>query len=138
MAHIVGVHHLSLSVTDRVASADWYRRVLGFEVHSEVTGDGFERIRMRHPTASITLTLTEHAGASAGGERFSERHVGLDHLAFEVFSVDEVEACRARFVELDVTHSAVRQHDSPSGRAVILAFRDPDGIQLEVFALETR
>lgn len=134
MPRIVGFHHLSLSVTDRVASAEWYCRVLGFEIHTEVTGEGFERIRLRHPDGAITVTLTQHDDAI--GAPFSERQTGLDHLAFELSSLAEVEECRRRFAHLGVEHSEVRLRDGPSGRAAILAFRDPDRIQLEVFAVE--
>ena len=131
MTRISGYSHLSFSVTDVAASAAWYGEVLGFAVTAELEGGRFRRTRMRHPEAGITLTLTEHrAGA---GEPFDEQRTGLDHVAFAVPTVTDIEAFKRRFEQLGVHHSDVRAVGN-DGRGAAITLRDPDNIQLEVFA----
>ena len=126
---ITGFHHLSFSVTDRARSTAWYQEVLGFEVHSEVEGDGFLRTRLRHPGSGITVTLTQHDTNS--GDRFAETRTGLDHLALAVPGMAELRAFERRFEEHGVDHSEVKPAGNGGG---MITFRDPDNIQLEVFA----
>ena len=129
MPSLVTVHHLSLSVSDLARSTAWYRDVLGFSVEAEFEGAGFRRTRLRHPTGSITLTLTCHERRS--GDAFSELRTGLDHVAFAVGEAHEIDAWKQRFEELGVQHAEVGVRPR-GGRAI--ALRDPDNIQLEVFA----
>ena len=128
MPRILRYHHLSLSVTDLDRSTAWYQDVLGLELTAEVEGAVFRRRRFRAPGEGITLTLTRHDGA---GERFDERRTGMDHVSMEVGAPEDLEALRARFEELGVDHSDVRRMSSG---AAMITFRDPDNIQLEVFA----
>lgn len=129
MPPISAVHHLSLTVTDLSRSIEWYGRVLGFVVQSDVKAATFRRTRLRHPGASVLLTLTQHDQGSA--DPFQETRVGLDHLAFLVPSVADVEAFATLLDEHGVPHGGLGR---PSGDAARILFRDPDNIQLEVMA----
>lgn len=128
MPDIKGFHHVSLSVTDIDRSAAWYGDVLGFEPVTTVEGEGFRRTRLRASASGLTLTLTQHH--AGGSERFDERRTGLDHMALVVDS-DDVQEWKERFEKLAVDHSEVKT--TPAGGTVI-TLRDPDNIQLEVFA----
>lgn len=132
MPDILRFHHLSLSVTDLARSIEWYRDTLGFEVIAELEGDGFQRARLRSG-GGITLTLTGH-DRNRGGGAFDERTTGMDHVAFDVGTPDAVEELRRRFDDLGVTNSGVKQMGPGT---VAVTFRDPDGIQLEVFGTAT-
>jgi glyoxylase I family protein len=127
---ISGYSHLSFTVTDLHRSTEWYRDVLGFSLDSEVKGDGFRRNRLRHPDAGITLTLTEHDAGS--GDRFDERRTGMDHVSFAVPNAEDLHRFKERFEEQGVDHSEVKP--TASGAGGIITLRDPDNIQLEVFA----
>jgi catechol 2,3-dioxygenase-like lactoylglutathione lyase family enzyme len=85
---------------------------------------------MVHPTSGLTLGLDQHESGEAG--EFSELRVGLDHLALAVESRDEMENWAAHLDACGVPHSAI--NDRPYGS--VLVFRDPDNIQLELFALD--
>jgi catechol 2,3-dioxygenase-like lactoylglutathione lyase family enzyme len=128
MAHIVGFHHLSLSVTDLHRSTKWYQDALGLEMIAEIEGDGFRRNRMRAPDSTVILTLTQHDAERA--ERFDERHPGMDHVAVALRDANEVHDMKGRLEELGVDHSDVKQS---RGGATMITLRDPDNIQLEVF-----
>jgi len=128
MTAILGYHHVSLSVTDLGKSTEWYRQVLGLEVDAQIEGASFRRTRLRAPGSGVTLTLTSHEKES--GELFDERRPGLDHIAFSVGTNEDVRQLKARFEELGVDHSEVKE--AASGSALI-TLRDPDNVQLEVF-----
>ena len=127
MTEVIGYHHLSLSVSDLDKSTEWYQQVLGLDVAAEIEGEGFLRTRLRAPGSGVTLTLTRHDQQS--GETFSERRPGMDHVALQVSSADEVKTLKDRFEQLGVNHSEVK---GSNGTAMI-TLRDPDNIQIEVF-----
>ena len=130
---ITGIHHLGLTVRDVEASAAWYEAVLGFEpVDEYVSPDGARRkVFLRHDGFAIRVGLTEHR--RAGGDAFDETRVGLDHLAFAVSDRDELERWAARLTAAGVEHSPMAPAHSIGG-AYVVVLRDPDNIQLELFA----
>lgn len=128
MSEILGYHHLSLSVTDLERSVAWYREALSLEVEAEIEGAGFRRVRLQAPGGALTLTLTSHDQQS--GEPFDERRAGLDHVAFHVGDLVEVQNLKGHFERLGTEHSDVKE--AANGSAMI-TLRDPDNIQLEVF-----
>jgi catechol 2,3-dioxygenase-like lactoylglutathione lyase family enzyme len=129
MTEIVGFHHLSLSVVDLTRSTAWYTDVLGFEVTAEIEGDGFRRTRLRTPGGGITLSLTAHD--HPGSAAFDERCPGMDHVAFVLGSEEDVALVERRLAALGVDHSPVK---APGGGPGMITLRDPDNIQIEVFA----
>lgn len=128
MTEVLGYHHLSMSVTDLAKSTAWYEQVFGLEVVAEIQGDGFRRNRLRTAGGGVTLTLTAHDRELEGP--FDERRPGMDHVAFRVGGVADVEALKQRFEQLGVEHSEVK---SGQGGNALITLRDPDNIQIEVF-----
>lgn len=131
---IVGVHHLGLTVSDAERSARWYEAVLGFDRVGGFGDAAAERrkVFLRHPGFAIRLGLVEHRRSSPSQQRFEETRAGLDHLAFEVPSHDDLVAWAQRLKSLGIPFSPVAASHSIPGAAVIV-FRDPDNIQLELF-----
>ena len=126
-----GVHHLTLNVQDVAASERWYCDVLGFDRLTEYETGDFRRVLLRHAGSGMVLGLNRHTSPEAA-EPFSERRAGLDHLALGVADRAALEAWVARFDALGVAHSGIQPSLTPGSALVV--FRDPDGIQLEVFA----
>jgi glyoxylase I family protein len=130
---IEDIHHLGLTVRDTEASAAWYVRVLGFERVGGYEAPAGERTKvfLRHPGLQARLGLVQHrAGAP---DSFDETRVGLDHLAFRVADRAALDTWARRLAEVGVTATPVTDSLSIDGAAV-LVFRDPDNIQLELFA----
>jgi glyoxylase I family protein len=65
-----------------------------------------------------------------GDERFDERRVGLDHVAFGCSDRNELTRWQAHLDDIGVCHSGIVDAGYGSG----LSFRDPDNIALEFFA----
>ena len=130
---IIGLHHLGLTVADVERSARWYEDVLEFRRVGGLGDATSERrkVFLRHAGLRLRLGLVEHRSSSA--RPFDETETGLDHLAFEVPSRDDLEQWARRLAELGVPCSPIADSNSIPGAAV-LVFRDPDNIQLELFA----
>ncbi|MGC0419820.1 VOC family protein [Embleya sp. AB8] len=128
-ASFSGVSHIALNVRDVAASVRWYREVLDFVPLFPWNTDDFDRQLIRHPSG-VVLALTRHHHPDAG-TGFDERRTGLDHLAFTVDSRAELDAWAARLTAAGVTHSGVTV--TPKTGFTLLAFRDPDDIQLELY-----
>jgi glyoxylase I family protein len=121
---VSGFHHVTLNVTDLSRARDFYAGILGFEVDQDMPG---YKLRVRVGTSRARLVLCPPPGPP-DRDRFSEYRIGLDHVAFGASRADldrMAEALSAAGVPSDL-------HNDPVGPAV-LAFRDPDNIQLEFF-----
>jgi catechol 2,3-dioxygenase-like lactoylglutathione lyase family enzyme len=128
MPEITGYRHVNLTVTDITRSTEWHTRVLGFTMVKQVERDGMVKVLLRHPATGIMFGFTGH-GPRASGDQFSEFRTGMDHVAFAVRDRAGLEAWKARFEEFGVEHSEVK----PSLMGDMIAFRDPDNIQFEVY-----
>ncbi|HVF13009.1 MAG TPA: VOC family protein [Acidimicrobiales bacterium] len=122
-----GVAHLSFSVRDLLITVGWYRAVLGLQEIDFVEGDGWKGVLMIHAPSSTMLQLHQHDANQ--GESFDPRRTGFDHLALRVETREALEDWQEHFIRLSVDHTPIA--DGEHGSA--LTFRDPDGIQLEMF-----
>jgi catechol 2,3-dioxygenase-like lactoylglutathione lyase family enzyme len=79
----------------------------------------------------VLIGLTKHDDPAADGP-FNERRTGFDHIAFQVADRVQVEGWMTRFDQLLVSHSELVH--TPITGSYLVVFRDPDNIQLEVYA----
>jgi glyoxylase I family protein len=131
MADIGGVYHLSLSVRDIQKSVAWYKDLLGFQQIFETasTERGWIKIGLYHPASRTRLHFTQHRHGS--DQPFSEFRSGLDHIAFRVPGGRvALEVWLARLAERGVDHSPIKK----AAQGEVITFRDPDNIQLELYA----
>lgn len=125
---VPGFHHLSITVTDADASADWYQRLLGPAsiIHRE--GPGWVRVRMQWDSG-LVIGATSHE-QTPQQDHFDHTRVGLDHVGLACAGEGEVRAWAARLDELGMERGPVEE--VAYGWAVTA--RDPDGIAVEFFA----
>ena len=130
MPDITGLDHISLTVTDLDRSAAWYSDLFGFTKLGQVPDDGTSGAKalLYHPASKLVLGLSQHQRNP--GEPFSEFRTGLDHLALAASSREDLEAWSKRLDERGVKHSEIQ----PGVRGDLIVFRDPDNIQIEVYA----
>jgi glyoxylase I family protein len=132
------LHHLALTVTDLDASVRWYGSVFGVHPIMDVPHTGGVGRILADADQSLMIALHRH---DTNDERvFAETTTGLDHAGFAVPSRADLEAwqlhleangvVRGDTADKPLTQSPIQ--DEPY--ASVLVFRDPDNIQLELFA----
>ncbi|MBK1784749.1 VOC family protein [Prauserella cavernicola] len=133
MTTLASVHHLALTVTDVDRSVPWYVRVLDFEEISRREDDetGLRKAVLKAPGDGFSVMLVQHARVERPA--FDERHTGLDHVAFKVGTRAELRQWEDRLADYGVTYTAATPSRTAPGSLVVV-FRDPDGIQLEVWS----
>jgi glyoxylase I family protein len=127
MPSITGAHHVAFTVRDADRSAAWYADLLGMQVLME---DDSDTVRLRvlvHPETGWIIGIRQYPDHADG--EFAEHRTGLDHLALAVTSRDELEQWQDELERRGVTYSPIAE--SPIG--TVIAFRDPDNIQLELW-----
>jgi glyoxylase I family protein len=123
-----GVHHVALTVSDVRRAQAFYTELLGFN-HLVDFGT---RVLLHNGSVVLGLTPAPDPSQAIAGDRFSENRIGLDHLSLSVASMADLEAAVQLLEERGVDHGEVKPLDG-FGIAV-LAFRDPDNIQVELTA----
>jgi glyoxylase I family protein len=127
---LAGLHHLGISVTNLERSIRFYSDVLGADVVLGETTDSERRFPGRMAILSLggrIFDLCEHPANE--GERFDPVHTGLDHLALEAVSFEELQAWASWLDSQGVARSEVRKVAGDIGAT--FDFVDPDGIQIE-------
>jgi catechol 2,3-dioxygenase-like lactoylglutathione lyase family enzyme len=125
-----GIHHVALTVTDVPRARDFYTRVLGFQVMAEI---GPKTI-MSNGSTILAINGAYDATQVPSNDRFTENRAGLDHVSFAVPSRAQLENALQVFDSNNVSHGEINDL-SPAGLPLfVLAFRDPDNIQLELTA----
>jgi catechol 2,3-dioxygenase-like lactoylglutathione lyase family enzyme len=119
---------VELTVPDPELSSAWYQSVLGFCLRGDHRTGGVG-VTVLEYESGIVLGLWKHTEESAL-DRFDEFCTGVDHLGFEVATRGDIDDWVDHFEALGVEHSQLVDI-GPYG--VVLTFRDPDNIQLEVY-----
>jgi glyoxylase I family protein len=132
------VHHVALTVSDLDASVAWYEEVFAVGYLMDAPHEGGTARILADPEWTLMFALHRHDANQ--GEPFAETRTGLDHVGFLVPTRDDLErwqehlqrhgVVRAERADKPLTQSPIS--DQPYGS--VLVFRDPDNIQLELFA----
>jgi glyoxylase I family protein len=128
------IAHVRLTVTDIERSRQFYESVFGWPVLVEVPDNADKAIREQlsflYGGVIYDLGGTLLGLRPVATDRFSEDRAGLDHIAFRLGSLDELETAATHLDEVGVNHEPIKD----IGPSYILEFRDPDNIALELTA----
>jgi glyoxylase I family protein len=132
------IHHIALTTTDLDASIAWYEKVFGITYRMEEPHEGGTGKLLADDGWQLVIVLHRHDDNE--GDTFRETQTGLDHLGLAVSSRDDLERWQSHLEEVGVQKSDAANRpctqspitDRPYGS--VLVFRDPDNIQLEMFA----
>jgi catechol 2,3-dioxygenase-like lactoylglutathione lyase family enzyme/quercetin dioxygenase-like cupin family protein len=113
------VNHVALAVTDLRRSERWYADALGLiRVDGEVADDGTGHVTLLHPDGGWVLALS------------SDVTPGIQHVAFTCADRDALVTWHEALPARGITPGFIT--DAPYGSGFVL--RDPDGLELELFA----
>lgn len=122
---IAGIHHIKLPVSDVGRSRSWYQRVLGFHTEIEFVEDGeVTGVAVRRDGCQPQIALRQDPDRARALS-------GFDAVALLVPTRDDVQRWSAALDDLGEEHQVVQGH---RGGAVIVGLRDPDGIEIRLYA----
>lgn len=132
------MHHIALTVTNLDASIPWYEKVFGITYKMEEGHPGGTGKLLADEAWQLVIVLHRHDANQ--GETFEETRTGLDHIGLAVPHRADLEAWQAHLEQMGVAKVPAADYpltqspivDRPYGS--VLVFRDPDNIQLEMFA----
>lgn len=121
--------HVGLNVSDLDRAKRFYTAVFGFDVLNE-SSEADKRFVFLGQESRLILTLWQQSQGA-----FSADRPGLHHLAFQVASIEDVQAAERRLRD----HGARLLYDGivPHGEGLSsggVFFEDPDGIRIEIYA----
>jgi len=118
--------HVVLNVTNLEKSVDFYTQVLGFAV-----SDVYPEDMVPGGMVFMRYNADHHGVAVVGSMKEPSRSVELNHMAFEVGTLDEVVRARNHLREHNVQIDFEGRRRA--GAQIAVEFRDPDGHRLEIY-----
>jgi glyoxylase I family protein len=135
-----GLHHVAIRVQDPDRSRTFYEEVLGLpfmeipvsgDVVKEWKGSPTEGALLATQAGSTFVILAPPLTGTAEDDRFSERRIGVDHLAFAVSERATLEELVPRLTDSGVETAGI-EFDPVLGKEYV-CFRDPDNVQWEFY-----
>lgn len=126
MNRTTGIDHATLTVSDIKKTKAFYEQLFDttFETDDERS---FSLLKVGIPCWFAQWEK------QYPNDRFDERRIGLDHIAFHVKTLPELETFIARLKRMGVPNAGLERF---AGKYPYVAFRDPDNIQTEFFLPE--
>lgn len=138
-----GLQHVGVPVRNLQRSLDFYHDVFGVEPRfvAKTSGEGTSRL-LGVPDVELSyafidlgntvLELLEYERPRGADYDRQNCDVGATHVCFEVPDVEEAyTALRAKGIEF--SSPPLHLDDGPLAGCITAYFKDPDGIQLEIF-----
>jgi len=128
------LHHYGLTTANLAALVDWYRKALGMTVNHQSAAHGEPQQRgpfsgmafLSNDEADHRLVIFEVPGLTADPDK--QRHPGLQHVAFECGTMDELLGTYVRVKGLGIVPVWAADH----GVGISFYYHDPDQNVVEI------
>jgi catechol 2,3-dioxygenase-like lactoylglutathione lyase family enzyme len=118
--------HVVLNVSDIERSTRFYVEVLGFQI-----SDVYPETMVPGGMVFMRFNPDHHGVALVGSLETESKSTELNHIAFEVATLDEVLRAKAHLERHGVTPDFAGRRRA--GCQIAIEFRDPDGHRLEIY-----
>lgn len=120
-----GIAHVTLTVANVERTKHFYEKL--FQTTFEMdNNNSFSLLKVHIPCWFVQWSQNSK-------DRFDEKRVGLDHVAYKLKTILELEAIIQRLHEMKITNAGLQRF---ARKYPYVAFRDPDNIQTEFFIPE--
>ena len=118
-----GIDHVTLTVSDLKRTKSFYEQLFQtkFTKHKP---NSFNLLPVKIPVWFVQWEK-QHPN-----DRFNETRIGLDHIAFHLETIKDLQKFVARLKSMGVKTAGLERYH---GKYPYVAFRDPDNIQTEFF-----
>lgn len=123
MTNRQGIDHVTLTVSDINQTKDFYEQLFQTKLEKD-NENSFSLLAVDIPVWFVQWK-NRHPN-----DKFDETRIGLDHIAFSLDTVKELEKFVARLKDMGVKTEGLQKF---AGKFPYVAFRDPDNIQTEFF-----
>lgn len=138
--NLAGVHHVAIRVQDPAATRKWWEEVVGLQF-MELPATNTHLWRGAPDSGMLIATQIGNTyfifapplEGTPSGQNFSEKQIGLDHIAFAVQDRGELDGLLGRLRSAGSTTEGI-ETDPVMGKEYI-CFRDPNNLQVEAFML---
>lgn len=120
-----GIAHVTLSVTNLQKTQQFYEELFQTSFEKD-NSHSFSLLKVGIPCWFVQWSQNLV-------DRFDEKRVGLDHVAFKLKTIPEIEAVIQRLNSMKIANAGLQRFN---GKYPYVAFRDPDNIQTEFFIPE--
>lgn len=123
MIKAYGIDHVTLTVSSLERTKVFYEKLFGVKLvkHKD---NSFNLLKVGIPVWFVQWEKQHQ------GDRFDETRIGLDHIAFHLETVEELEKFVIRLEKMGVKTAGLQRY---AGKYPYVCFRDPDNIQTEFF-----
>ena len=137
---VSGLHHVTIRVQDPDRARDFYEKTLGLPFMEIPVDQAFvtgwkdnppDGMLLATQIGSTFLIIAPPLEGTPDDDRFSERRIGVDHLAFGVDDPAVLDEVVSALEEASVTTAGI-ETDPVLGKPYV-AFRDPDNVQWEFY-----
>lgn len=126
MARRGGIDHVTLTVSNLERTKSFYEKLFQTQL-AKHKDNSFHLLNVGIPVWFVQWEKQYPA------DRFDERRIGLDHIAYHLETLEELEKIVARLKNMGVKTAGLERFQ---GKYPYVAFRDPDNIQTEFFISE--
>lgn len=123
MIKAYGIAHTTLTVSNLAQTKKFYEDLFETDFQQD-NAWSFSLLKVNIPCWFVQWSK------NPSEDRFSEKRVGLDHIAFKLETLEELNTVIDRLNEMGVKNAGLERF---AGKYPYVSFRDPDNIQTEFF-----
>jgi catechol-2,3-dioxygenase len=118
------IDHLVLTVADIDRTKDFYSKILG-------NPDYQDKYQIMYHIGQTKLFLCLPHGTIPQGDKFNSNRIGLEHFAFGVQTVEQLQQIQKTLDSNSIKHSGI--HIDKHSNKEKIWLDDPDGIRVEFY-----